>query len=232
MSSAVQHYNMEFDPQILSAPILIVEDNEISRLFLEKTLKSAGFSNVQSVTGAQEALQHLTHSQPELIILDIIMSGMDGFACCDAIRKIKKCQHLPILMQTVITEPELRVKAFSLGATDFISKPVFPAELCARVRVHLERSLSIKSLEQYKDRIENELYAARELQRSILPQSRDIEAIGKYGKIDVAAFFQPSSEIGGDCWGTKTLRPHHQQGFWLADFSGHGVASALNTFRL
>ncbi|MGE0754512.1 MAG: PP2C family protein-serine/threonine phosphatase, partial [Alphaproteobacteria bacterium] len=231
MSSQLQDEINGFERTILSSSILIVEDNEISRLFLERTLRGAGYQNVRAVCSAKEAFNALQHIQPELIILDIIMPETDGFDCCKEIRRRLGTNKLPVLIQTVLTEPELRVKAFTMGATDFISKPVFPAELCARVRVHLEKSLSLKSLQQYKERIEYELKAARELQLSILPHPHDIRAACQNGKLDVSALFKPALEIGGDCWGMKNISQENHA-FWLADFSGHGVASALNTFRL
>lgn len=231
MNKALRNVSDGFEHELLAAPILIVEDNEISRLFLERTLRSAGYFNTVSVDNAKKALEEIQRLQPELIILDVIMPDMDGFACCNEIRKRLNRNQLPVLMQTVLSEPELRVKAFSMGATDFISKPVFPAELCARVRVHLEKSLGFKSLQRYKERIENELRAARDLQLSILPQPHEIGAICQNGQLDVAALFTPALEIGGDFWGTKSLSAN-KKAIWLVDFSGHGVSSALNTFRL
>lgn len=230
MSSLACAHTNPPDIAVMNAPILVVEDNQVSRIFLERSLRKAGFENVVAVESGTQAIEQLDIIKPELVILDVVMPGMDGFACCDAIRKQSGAQ-LPVLMQTVMTEPEMRVKAFSMGAADFISKPVFPDELCARVLVHLQKSLSMKQLAAYKARIENELSAARQLQLSILPQAHDMQAMQRFGHLDMAAVFEPSSEIGGDFWGMKTLS-YHQQALWLTDFSGHGVASALNSFRL
>jgi len=68
-------------------------------------------------------------------------------------------------------------------------------------------------------------------QFSILPHEQEVRAIEQACGLDIASHFQPSSEIGGDFWGIKSLFPH-QTALWTVDFSGHGVASALNTFRL
>ncbi|MDR3449179.1 MAG: response regulator [Alphaproteobacteria bacterium] len=117
----------ELARKILTSPILIVEDNEINRAFLDKALRNHGFVNLMMAASAEEALDVMDRFQPEIVLLDIIMpGGMDGFECCAAIRKQERYRELPILIQTSITEPELRVKAFAMGATDFVSKPVYP----------------------------------------------------------------------------------------------------------
>jgi sigma-B regulation protein RsbU (phosphoserine phosphatase) len=222
----------ELSPIIFDSPILVVEDNEINRLFLKKALNAQGFTKLLMVGSAQEALAVIGSFQPEIVLLDVIMpGGMDGFECCAAIRKQACYQDLPILIQTSISEPELRVKAFEKGATDFISKPIYPEELCARVLVHLEKRHSLKSLRLYKNRVEMELENAKQLQLAILPDASEITNIESRCGLDIASYFQPSSEIGGDFWGIKNLFPH-QVALWLVDFSGHGVAAALNAFRL
>lgn len=214
-----------------ASSILVVEDNEISRLFLHKTLQQNGFTRVTVVESAEAALAQLEEIRPELMILDLMLPGMDGFECCRRLRALPRYHDLPVLVQTAITEPELRVKAFDHGATDFVSKPVYADELVARVRVHLEKRHASKILMQYRDRTARELESARLLQQSILPAARELEDIHEYCGLEVASHYQPCSEIGGDFWGIKRLFPH-QAALWLVDFSGHGVASALNAFRL
>ena len=218
--------------QIYDSPILIVDDNEINRIFLERTLRSQGFTKLLAVDSGEKALQILPGFQPEIVLLDIVMpGGMDGFECCKTIRKQKKFHDLPILIQTAITEPELRVKAFECGATDFVSKPIYPDELYARILVHLEKMHSLKALQFYKKRMVQELDTAIQLQQAILPSMEEIERIERKCHLDIVAYFQPSSEIGGDFWGINDLFPN-QTALWLVDFSGHGVAAALNAFRL
>lgn len=221
----------DISEQIQSAPILIVDDNEINRIFLERTLKSRGFTHLLSVASGEEALEKLQSFNPAIVILDIMMPGIDGYECCAAIRRLPQFQSLPVLIQTSLTEPELRVKAFGVGATDFVSKPIYPDELVARVVVHLERRQAINTLELYKQRVEVELESARQLQFAILPGHEDIAGIENECGLDIACYFQPSSEIGGDFYGVKSLQAQ-KAALWTVDFSGHGVAPALNAFRL
>ena len=223
--------DQEAEKHVFSSPILIVDDNEVNRIFLEKILKNRGFTKLLSVSSGEEALQKIAQFHTEMVILDILMPGMDGFECCAAIRANRHYKDLPILIQTTITDPALRVKAFATGATDFVSKPVYPDELCARVMVHLQKRYSLETLQLYKKRVALELENARQLQQDMLPKEEEIAEIERNCHLDIASYYQPCSEVGGDFWGGKQLFPH-QSAFWMVDFSGHGVASALNAFRL
>lgn len=216
----------------MDSPIMIVDDVMINRVFLEKTLRACGFRNLLCVANAEEVFSKINDFQPDLVLLDILMpDGMDGFECCEALRSQEKFRDLPILIETSIVEPELRVKAFKKGATDFVSKPIDADELCARVIVHLEKRHSLKTLQQYKSRIETELESARQLQLGILPEQEKIQDYNKRCGLDIAAAFESASEIGGDFWGLENLSPE-QTALWLVDFSGHGMPAALNAFRL
>ena len=228
----MQAMTTELSQQILSSPILIVDDVKINRVFLEKTLRMCGFNNLLCVASAEEAFSKIKSFQPDLVLLDILMpNGMDGFECCEALRKDPEYADLPILVETSIVEPELRVKAFKKGATDFVSKPIDADELCARVIVHLEKRHSLKTLQLYKSRIETELESARQLQLGLLPEPEKIVECEKCCGLTFSASFEPASEIGGDFWGMQNVFPH-QMAFWLVDFSGHGMPAALNAFRL
>lgn len=214
-----------------TASILIVDDDPVSRKFICKTLLHHGFSNVYAVDNAVKALAHMENSLPDMVILDISMPGMNGLECCATIRKIPHGRMLPVLMLTALTDEIMRVKAFHAGATDFVSKPLHAEELYARVRVHLLNQLIIKQLCIYKERLQIELDGAKDLQRAILPTQSELKRFEDDCGLEISSYLKSSSEIGGDFWGIKKIFPH-QSAFWIADFSGHGVAAAMNAFRL
>lgn len=211
--------------------ILIVDDAVINLLFLRNILMHGGFTDIRTAENGEEALQLCDSYKPDMIILDLLMEGMDGFECCRRIRARSEGGDIPILIQTAMTDQDEKIRTFREGATDFITKPIFPDELYARVIVHLEKQLALKKLQSYKQRVEQELYSARDLQAAILPRDAEIDAISAAAGLDIASYFKPSSELGGDFWGIKQLSADHVA-FWIVDFSGHGVAAALNVFRL
>ena len=126
---------LDIHQQSYDALILIVDDEETSRIFLEKTLKKLGYTNLHTAENGQEALTLIEHLKPDLVILDVVMPIMDGYDCCKHIRAMAYYKELPVLIQTALSTPEERVKAFACGTSDFVSKPVYPDELCARVSV-------------------------------------------------------------------------------------------------
>ena len=211
--------------------VLIVDDNEMARLLLENVLKNRLFSKILSVGTAEEALRILPEFKPDIIILDILMPGMNGLECCKLIRSMPEHKNLPILVQTAATDINFRVQAFVNGATDFVTSPIMPEELFARVSVHLQNRDYIKRLLHFKERMMHELNSACKLQTSILPSEQELQQIHERTGLDLAAHFEPSLEIGGDFWGVKCLDDAHVA-LWITDFSGHGVTAALNTFTL
>lgn len=217
--------------ELYRAAILIVDDDALSRKFAENALRKRGFQHVLAVENGVKALAQLESNLFDLVILDICMKGWNGMDCCEWIRKQPKLRELPVLMLTSLTDQKMRCQAFKIGATDFVSKPLHPDELFARVKVHLENRLAIKHLRRYQERLQLELSSASELQASVLPSRAEIEEMQTRCHLQIASHLSTSSEIGGDFWGMKQLMPQ-QPAFWMVDFSGHGVAAALNAFRM
>lgn len=211
-------------------PILVVDDDPISRLVIEKSLQDFGFTHVKSVENGSQAIIHIKTYPPELVILDIFMPELNGFECCQWIRSQRNLHDLPVLMLTSATDELLRQQSFDAGATDFVCKPLQPDELYARVRIHLQNRIMLKDLRMYKARLEKEMQCARELQFSVLPTAKDVEQARTHCKLDIASHLNTSSEIGGDFWGLKHLYTNELT-LWMVDFSGHGMAAALNAFR-
>lgn len=211
--------------------ILVVDDNPIKVMFIEKCLRTSGFTQIYSAASGEEAIAFLEREPVDMVILDVMMPGINGFECCKQIRAMPQYKELPILIETACDEPERRVSAFDSGATDFITSPLLPEELRARVNLHLLNRKYIRDLRQYKERMTYELDAAYKLQVSILPQQAECAYAYNHRHLDIAFHFEPSSEIGGDFWGFKFLS-EHQTAVWSVDFSGHGISAALNAFRL
>lgn len=219
------------EQRILSCSILVVDDDETERVFLCKALTAAGYRDVRVASDGSAALRRAAEHRPDLIILDLMMPVMDGYECCRTVRRDPALSRIPILVLTGMRESEDCVAAFEAGATDFVRKPIIPDELRARMKSLLEQQLSLADLRNYRERVAVELESARELQSAILPDARHLEDMGHQHRMQIAATCRSCSELGGDFWGMRTLYPS-QFALWIADFSGHGVASALNAFRL
>lgn len=128
--------------------ILVVDDTPQNVRLLEQLLKMSGFEPVTALSGA-EALEKLAATQPDLVLLDVVMPKMSGYEVCRAIRANPATALLPVVMVTALDPGEERVKGIEAGADDFLSKPINQAEILARVRSLLRiRSLHGKVEEQ------------------------------------------------------------------------------------
>lgn len=122
---------------IKNSTLLIVDDNPTNIKILYDLLKEYGFRILVAKDG-QSAIEKLEVANPDLVLLDIMMPGIDGFTTCQIIKSNPKYQDLPIIFMTALSENENKVKGLLLGAVDYITKPFQPDELLARVNLHLK----------------------------------------------------------------------------------------------
>ncbi len=122
----------------MSVKVLLVEDDEMMRKMTAMVLKKQGFEILPAENGPV-ALELLSLNQPDIILLDVMMPGMDGFTVCSKIRTMPNFCHTPIIMLTALDNLENKVKGFDAGADDYIAKPFETAELVARMNVLLRR---------------------------------------------------------------------------------------------
>ncbi len=222
--------------EMADLPILIADDLHLLRQLLKNYLLKEGFKNVHLAEDGEDAIKKVEEIRPAILVLDIMMPKMDGFEVCRHLRSNPQFSELPIIVQTGMEEAGERLQVFQEGANDLVIKPVNGAELVARVKVHLQNEILRKKERSHQERMVNELDAARQVQEALLPSQQDIRAIeGKLcnekSSISIGAEYRASSELGGDFWGAELIKDG-VLGIFSVDFTGHGVASALNTFRL
>ncbi len=221
---------VKFD-EIAGCKILIVDDVAVLRTLIKTCLQKAGYLNLHTAESGDQALEMLSELNPDLIILDIVMPGTDGFEVCRQIRKSNEHANIPILIQTGMEATQERAEVFEVGANDLISKPINVYELVARVKLQLQNLVLQRKEKAYQARMESELNSARVIQESLLPNPDMIAEVESASGLQIQNHWKASSELGGDLWGLQQI-DEERVGFFIIDFSGHGVASALNTFRL
>ncbi|MDF5711780.1 MAG: hybrid sensor histidine kinase/response regulator [Nostoc sp. S4] len=127
--------------------ILIVDDNPTNLSVLCEALNSEGLRFRVAMDG-ESAIAQVERNQPELILLDVQMPGIDGFETCRRLKANLVTQNIPIIFTTALADTDSKTKGFSLGAVDYIPKPFAQEEVIARVRVHLQLKQLTESLEQ------------------------------------------------------------------------------------
>jgi phosphoserine phosphatase RsbU/P len=121
----------------LDSRLLIVDDIPENIKVLGASLKHAGYILTFATNGAQ-ALEIAKHNNIDLILLDIMMPGMDGYEVCEALKNEEGTKDVPVIFITAKTQKEDIIRGFEAGAVDYITKPFNAAELSARVQTHLE----------------------------------------------------------------------------------------------
>jgi two-component system cell cycle sensor histidine kinase/response regulator CckA len=149
---------MNPSPDITDHParILIVDDERHNRQLLEVMLEPEGFLLLTAASG-EEALAMVAEQPPDLILLDIMMSGMDGYQVTGRIKDNLATKNIPIIMVSALDDRHARMLGLNAGAEDFLIKPVDRAELCVRVRNLLRLKAYGDYHDRYSQRLEDEV---------------------------------------------------------------------------
>ncbi len=133
---------------ISSSPglVLIVDDTPTNLEVISESLSHAGF-DVAIATNGERALQQVERRIPDLILLDVMMPGLDGFETCRRLKTNSLTCQIPIIFMTALSDADSKVRALDLGAVDYIAKPFHEKEVIARVRTHLQLHHLTKTLE-------------------------------------------------------------------------------------
>jgi len=138
--------------------LLIVDDNATNLHVLSDVLDDAGFE-VRVAQNGEMALQKVEYDPPDLILLDVMMPGLNGFETCERLKADSKTKEIPVIFMTALSETVDKVRGLSLGAVDYITKPFQQDEVLARVRTHLQISRLTKSLAEQNLQLRAEVRA-------------------------------------------------------------------------
>lgn len=163
-----------------TSTVLVVDDTPANLGVVLESLHSAGLRVLMAESGAR-ALELLARQPVDLVLLDVMMPGRDGFATYADIRRRPECAEIPVLFMTAVDDPEQKVRALESGAVDYISKPVHPPEVLARVRTHLDLRAARRELQRKNAQLESEIAVrldaeaqlAQSLDRALLISDRE-----------------------------------------------------------
>jgi phosphoserine phosphatase RsbU/P len=207
-------------PPVAGATILVVDDSPVNLRLVVRTLEGRGYRLLAAKNG-RAALDIARRVRPDLILLDVMMPEVDGFEVCRALKADPATRDAIVVFLSALGEVTDKVTGLELGASDYITKPIQPEEVIARVANHVARQQLEREVRQSRDRLERELASAGEMQRRLLPS-----ALPSGMGATFAAYYRTSLYAGGDYYDVFAL-PDGQFGVIVADVSGHGAQSAI-----
>ncbi len=200
--------------------ILIVDDTPINIGVISGALKEIYKTKV--ATNGEKALAIASgEEKPDLILLDVMMPGMDGYEVCRRLKGDPNTQKIPVIFLTGQTGTEDETRGFDVGAVDYIHKPFSEAVVKARVRTHLMLQEAHEQIARQLVEINIELEMARQIQLSILPRDTP-----KIQGLRIVARYLPMTSVAGDFY-DFIIVDEKRVGILVADVSGHGLPSAL-----
>ncbi len=148
-----------------NAKVLMVDDTPANIDLLHKILSNQGYK-LSFATSGEKALKIIYRTPPNLILLDVMMPGMDGFEVCRILKSQKETQDIPVIFMTALTDTVDKVKGFNVGAVDYITKPIQSEELLARVSTHLKLQAHVIELKKRNLESEQARFAAESASRA------------------------------------------------------------------
>ena len=219
--------------------VLLVDDSLLERRIIASSLRKWGYE-VLEASDATAALAMCQHHYPDLVLSDWMMPGMAGPEFCQAFRDLPDGDFAYFILLTSKSEASEVAHGLNAGADDFLTKPISPQELRARIAagdriLTMQRELAesnavvrdtLARLQDVYDKIDADLMQARNIQNALVPHLDQ-----DFGPNHVSLLFEPCGHIGGDLVGMFSPAPN-KLGFYSLDVSGHGITSAMITARL
>jgi DNA-binding response OmpR family regulator len=146
--------NRQAAAEDVTGRVLVVDDDEDSRRLLAHLLERKGYSVVLA-DGGPAAISTLENTEVDVVVLDVMMPIMDGFAVCRELKKSQSTASVPVILLTARDDMETRATGMKLGVSDFLAKPVNKEELYVRIRTQLEGRQRARDLEKAQRRVES-----------------------------------------------------------------------------
>jgi two-component system KDP operon response regulator KdpE len=191
--------------------ILVVDDEPRMITFMRMNLELEGCRVISALNG-REALDRVREDMPDIVLLDIMMPGMDGF---EVLRRVRQFSTVPVIILTAKSEEDDRIRGLELGADDYIGKPFSQRELVSRIRAVLRRHAAIPPMPQTQLKIDDRLtidFARREVLVNGEPVSlRPTEYRLLYHLVQNAGWVMPHDVLLAKVWGPE----YHDESHYL-----------------
>ena len=203
--------------------VLIVDDAKANLDILVEGLKAE--HKLSLALNGEMALQIAARTPPDLVLLDIMMPGLDGYEVCRRMRLMPETAEVPIMFLSSLEEVRDKTRGFEVGGNDYLTKPFEMLEVKARVRSLLKAKAYSDAV---KEQIASELRVAREIQMGMLPH--DFSPYENAYGVEFGAVLEPAREVGGDLYGVCAAA-RERMVLFLGDVSGKGIPASMFMVR-
>jgi phosphoserine phosphatase RsbU/P len=205
--------------ELSESRVLIVDDVKENVDLLVEALR--GQYKLSVALDGEAALRAAEKTPPDMVLLDIMMPGIDGYEVCRRLRARKETREVPIMFLSALEDVQNKAHGFEVGGSDYLTKPFEMLEVKARVRSHLQAKAYSDAV---KEAMARELRVAREIQMGILPATLDSCTVGT--RLDIAAAIEPARQVGGDLYDALRI-DENRVVVVVGDVSGKGVPASL-----
>ena len=178
--------------------MLVVDDEPLNIDLLEQELDAAGYGTI-AATGGAEALMLAANERPDLILLDVMMNGMDGYEACRRLKSSEVTRAIPVIFLTALSETFDKVRGFGAGAVDYVSKPFEPEELLARIGTHIALRREVEAHRRAKATLAclaDEIRSGRSMIGDSIALRRVLEQIDRVAPTDSTVLIQGETGTG------------------------------------
>ncbi|MBL1176494.1 MAG: hybrid sensor histidine kinase/response regulator [Pantanalinema sp. GBBB05] len=154
--------------------VLVVDDNPTNLEVLSNALSHFGYETAVAVDG-ESAIEQINYYPPDLILLDVMMPGIDGFETCQRLKANPATQDIPIIFMTALSDSSDKVRGLTLGAVDYITKPFQQEEVLARVKLHLKLRYLARTLEQQNTLLKQEVTERTIAEQALQQLTQELE---------------------------------------------------------
>jgi len=216
----------EKDPAKASEPfdIVVIDDNDVNCDVIKEILAYHHYP-VEIFTDSRKGLERIKNRKPDLLLLDLMMPGLSGEDILLEVRQSQELRNIPVILLTARASQEDRLLGLTLGADDYMAKPILSEEVVLRVRNTLSRTALARET------------SARLTIESTLAQAQEVYKSLGYGDtrvpgVEIAYHFQPAELTGGDWFGVHFDKASQRLYCLVGDVTGHGVPAALVTIAV
>lgn len=204
---------------------LVVDDEPVNAMLLQMILAARGFRVITAASG-EEALERFSDERVDMVLMDIMMPGMDGYETTRRIREFDQARFVPVLFVTALTDEQRLAQCIESGGDDFITKPISRVQLNAKIDSWLRTQSLYRVVTAQRDALDahqRRLEMEQETARRIVERASDSQALTAPG---LRYCYKPADILSGDIM-LAARRPNGNLTLFLGDFTGHGIGAAV-----